>query len=307
VATVAPPRSSEPRSAEKRPRIGAVQNPVTMEVSSYERVSSMLVALLMIFGFIVLLMLLIWFSSQFSFKRPVVDVTMVEDLGGGGKGNSAPNSEQTLDEVMPDEVQEIQEVNVEKTLSEVATAVSAQTMTLDMLPGKTGFGNGQGNGMGDGRGPGPGGPGTAKELPAWEVRFSATTLDMYAQQLDFFGIELGVAGGGKTTVDYALHLSRARPTVRTADGGKEGRRYLLWRKGPLASADKELLKKANIDTQGRIVMQFVPEPTEKMMATLEAQHAKGRKLHEIRRTVFGIRGTPGKYEFYVLEQDYRGV
>jgi hypothetical protein len=307
MAITAPPRTNESRTNESRKRIGAASSVGHMEVSNYERVSSMLIALLMIFGFIVLLMLLIWFSSQFSFRRPVVPVTMIDDLGGGGRGNSTPNSEETLDEVMPDEVQEVQEVNVERTLSEVATAVTAQTMTLDMLPGKTGFGKGQGNGMGDGRGPGPGGPGTAKELPSWEVRYNATTIDIYAQQLDFFGIELGVAGGGKTNVDYASNFSRPKPSNRTGDGSKEGRRYLLWRKGPLAAADKELLKKAGIDSQGRIVLQFVPEPTEKLMATLEMQYAKGRKLQEIRRTVFGVRGTPGKYEFYVLEQDYRGV
>jgi hypothetical protein len=279
---------------------------VELKVSRYEQVSGMLIALLMILGAIVVLMALIWFSSQFNFRRPVVPVTVVDDLGGGGKGNSTPDSEQTLDEVAPEEVQEVQEVKIEQSLSEVATAVTAQNMTLELMSGKTGFGKGEGTGMGDGRGPGPGGPGTAKELPAWEVRFSATTLDVYAQQLDFFGIELGVAGGGKSTVDYASNLARPKPTRRVGEGAAEKRRYLLWRKGPLASADKQLLAKAGIETEGRIVLQFVPEPTEKIMATLEAQYAKGRKLHEIRRTIFAVKGSPGKYEFVVAEQNYRG-
>jgi hypothetical protein len=179
-------------------------------------------------------------------------------------------------------------------------------VNLDAIEGgASGLGSGDGTGTGDGRGVGPGGVGTATKLPDWEVRFNATTIEMYAAQLDFFGIELGVVGGGKKSVDYASKLSQANPVTRTASGDVEKRRYLVWRKGPLAAADKKLLEKAKIDTTGRIILQFLPPAVESQMAQLEAEHAKGKTLNEIRRTAFGVTGSDGKYEFAVVEQDYR--
>jgi hypothetical protein len=229
----------------------------------------------------------------------------VDDLGGGGSGNGTPGGEQQLEEVSPEEVKDLQEVNVEQTLQAVTDAVSTQAQNLDAIEGGvSGLGHGEGTGTGDGRGPGPGGPGKATQLPDWEVRFNATTIELYAAQLDFFGIELGAIGGGKKTVDYASALAQAKPNTRTAPGDKEKRRYLLWRKGPLASADKELLAKAGIDTTGRIILQFLPEPVELQMRTLEAQF-KNKKLNDIRRTIFGVKQNGAAYQFFVAEQDYR--
>lgn len=294
-------RPSKPRD----PAFAKPREPEKLDVSAQERASSLVLALLFILGFIVLIMFAIWLSTRIKYNI-AVPVTIVEDLGGGGSGNGTPGAEQQLEEVSPEEVKDLQEVSVEQTLQAVTDAVSTQAVNLDAFEGgASGFGTGEGTGTGDGRGPGPGGKGTATQLPDWEVRFNATTIELYAAQLDFFGIELGAIGGGKKTVDYASKLAQPNPVTRTAPGDAEKRRYLVWRKGPLAAADKSLLQKAKIDTNGRIVLQFLPEPVETQMRTLEAQHAKGKKLNEIRRTVFGVKGTPGQYEFYVLEQDYR--
>jgi hypothetical protein len=287
------PAFSKPREVEK------------FDVSAQDRASSMVVALLFILGFIVLIMFAIWLSTRIKYKV-VVPVTMVEELGGGGGGNGTPGGEQQLEEVSPEEVKDLQEVSVEQTLQQITDAVSTQAVNLDAIEGgATGLGTGEGTGTGDGRGPGPGGKGTATQLPDWEVRFNATTIDLYAAQLDFFGIELGAIGGGKKTVDYASKLAQPNPVTRSAPGDAEKRRYLVWRKGPLAAADKSLLQKAKVDTTGRIILQFLPEPVELQMRTLEAEHAKGKKLNEIRRTVFGVKGNGAQYEFFVAEQDYR--
>lgn len=287
------PAFAKPREVEK------------LDVSAQDRASSMVVAMLVILGFIVLIMFAIWLSSRISFNVPL-KVTIVEDLGGGGGGNNSPGAEQQLEEVSPEEVKDLQEVSVEQTLQQVTDAVSTQAVNLDAIEGgAAGFGTGEGTGTGDGRGPGPGGKGTATQLPDWEVRFNATTLELYAAQLDFFGIELGAIGGGKKTVDYASKLAQPNPVTRSAPGDAEKRRYLVWRKGQLAEADKSLLQKAKIDTSGRIILQFLPEKVELQMRTLEAEHAKGKKLNEIRRTAFGVKSVGAGYEFFVAEQDYR--
>jgi hypothetical protein len=297
--------ASRPPQKVRDPAFHKPQERESLDVSAQDRASSMIVALLVMLGMVVLLMFLVWLSSRLKYNPPVVPITL-EELGGGGSGDGSPAGEQQLEEVSPEEVQDLQETPVDQTIQAVTDAVSTQMVNLEALEGgASGFGSGQGTGTGDGRGPGPGGPGTATQLPDWEVRFNASTLDLYAQQLDHFGIELAAVGGGKKTVDYASKLATPKPTVRSAAGDKEKRRYLVWRKGPLAAADKSLLSKAGIDTSGRIVLQFLPPDVERRMALLEAQHAKGKKLNEIRRTVFGVRGGPGSYEFYVVEQDYR--
>ncbi len=280
--------------------------PEKLDVSAQDRASSMVVALLVVLGLIVFIMFLVWLSSRLTYNAPPVPMVIVEELGGGGSGSGIPGAEQSFEEVSPEEVKDLQEVNVEQTLQAISDAVSTQEVSLDAVEGgASGLGTGEGTGQGDGRGVGPGGLGTATQLPDWEVRFNATTLEIYAQQLDFFGIELGAIGGGKSIVDYASHLAQATPTTRTGEGAAEKRRYLVWRTGPLAAADKSLLQKAGVETSGRIILQFLPPDLEQRMAYLEAEKAMGKKLNEIRKTVFGVRAVQGKYEFYVLEQDYR--
>jgi hypothetical protein len=298
--SLATPPSKPRNSAFAKPR-----EPEKLDVSAQDRASSMLVAMLVLLGLVVFIMFAIWLSSRVTFNIPA-KVTIVDTLGGGGGGNGTPGAEQQLEEVSPDEVKDLQELNIEQTLQAVTDAVSTQAVNLDAIEGgASGLGSGDGTGTGDGRGVGPGGVGTATKLPDWEVRFNATTIEMYAAQLDFFGIELGVVGGGKKSVDYASKLSQPNPVTRTASGDAEKRRYLVWRKGPLAAADKKLLEKAKVDATGRIILQFLPPAVEAQMAQLEAEYAKGKTLGEIRRTAFGVTGSDGKYEFVVVEQDYR--
>src|SRR6185503_4094646 len=99
----------------------------------------------------------------------------------------------------PEEVVQPTEVPIEQTLDSISTVVASKAQDIDAVYGSTSLGSGDGKGTGDGRGKGPGGPGTADGIPAyerWEIRMAATNLDEYAKQLDFFQVELGVAGGG---------------------------------------------------------------------------------------------------------------
>ena len=132
----------------------------------------------------------------------------------------------------------------------------------------------------------------------------------YARQLDYFGIELAAAGGGRANVDYAFHLSKRTPNRRTASGSKEKRLYMTWRSGQLQAADRELLARAAVQTAGRVVLQFYPPRVEQVLAKLEMQHATGyhvSHVREIRKTVYGVRSEKNKYEFFVIDQRYRSV
>lgn len=305
------PAPPKPAVRKREPRPVMPPKPVkpkgeTLRVSTYDQVSSMLSAALLTIGFITTLMFLIWYLSQIRPRSAVVPVKMIDGLGGGGSGNNQPGAEQNLEEPSPEELPDVQEMPVDKLIDTVAAVVATQEVDLESLENSVaGLGHGQGTGQGDGRGLGPGGPGTATMLPEWQVKFIGTSLEQYAAQLDYFRIELAAIGGGRTEVDYASFLSAPKPKTRSGAGAAEKRRYLLWRKGPLADADKQLLTRAGIDPSGRVISQFIPPDVEQVMAQLEADYSKGKKLDQIRKTVFGVQGSPGAYKFYVISQDLR--
>lgn len=280
-----------------------------LKLSTYEQVASLLVSLLILVGTAVLALVLILMTSRKTVPTPTVPIVFAEEGYGrgdheAGTARDATNSPQIeeLDEFFPPQMSE--------PIEAVTTVVASDVVSLDNLDAQlasisTG---GTGTGRGDSRPPGPLGEGSSDVVPRWErwqVRFASADLEAYARQLDFFQIELAAIGGGRDTVDYAAKLSQPQPLRRSGPSASEKRLYMTWRSGELVEADKSLLAKAGIDTVGRVVLQLYPPETEALLAGLEQKQAGNRNLKDIKRTVFGIRGGAGKYEFFVIAQDYR--
>jgi len=282
-----------------------------LRVSRFDQVSGMLLTTLLVLGSVTVLMFLIWLSNRLIFVTPAVPVTVLEDVGGGGSGTMLGSTEQSLDEPSPEEFRGVAptEVSVAQTIESVASVIATKAQDLEAISGGTSLGKGEGTGTGDGRGKGPGGPGTSDGIPAherWEIRLSAASSDEYAKQLDFFKVELGVAGGGNPDVDYITNLSAAKPKVRSAKPQEETRLRFLHRSGELRQADRELAAKAGVRTDGRVVFQFYNDQTYQSLLALEAARKGNRRLAEVRRTVFGVRTSGRGYEFYVIDQQYLG-
>lgn len=292
-----------------------------LRVSAYDNVAGLLLSLLILLSLSVLVLFVIWLSSRvFAVPQPVPVV--LEDVGGGGRedgslGESleleAPDAEAIAREA------DLPENPVEKTLALVEDAISLLRTELDdplltqeieaaqtKSTGETRrAGLGSGGGTGNGRGPGDGdgdgsGPGGIPRHQRWVIYFQdGETLDGYARQLDFFGIELGVVSGGEVT--YARQLAQPKPEQYRGSSEAEQRLYMSWRQGGLQQADQTLLQRAGIDGKGKIALQFYPAAVENQLAQLEAAFA-GRHASQIRRTRFGVRGEPGRYEFFVIDQ-----
>jgi hypothetical protein len=300
----------------RKDRLSTIQDELAgspLRASRYDQVASGLVVSLIVFGLVTLLMFLIWLSNRLTYATPAVPVTVLEDVGGGGSGQTL-GSEQQFEEPSPAEVQSISSTAVEatneQTLNSISAVVAAKAPEFDAVYGSQSLGSGQGTGTGDGRGKGPGGPGTSDGIPAyerWEIRMSAANLDEYAKQLDFFQVELGVAGGGNPNVDYLSNLSQARPTVRVGDPKEERRLRFLHRSGELRAGDRQLAAKAGVKTDGRVVFQFYSEATYRSLLALEATRKGNRRIKDVRRTVFGVRPKGRQYEFYVIDQQYLGA
>jgi hypothetical protein len=287
-----------------------------LEVSRYDQVAGSLVSTLVVMGVLVAAMFVLWLASLPVRIPTAAPVRVLEDVGGGGFGDSfTPGMqreffEPTSDEVpLPPSTETTSMESITSSLAAVSSVVGAEAQTLDYLEGPSGGqGRGSGTGMGDGFGRGPGGPGTSDGIPAWErweVRMSAERIDDYAKQLDFFGVELGVAGGGNPNVDYISALSAPKPKIRVAAPKDEKRLRFLHRSGELRQADRELAAKAGVNTTGRVVFQFYTPQMYNTLLKLENERMGKRRIREVRRTVFGVKKVGAKFEFFVISQEYR--
>ncbi len=283
-----------------------------LNMSKSEQASAMLSSVLLMLGVITVAMFVAWLSATIVWERPVVPVTL-EDVGGGSWGNTMPGGERDLEEPSPEEVREVmvEDKNSDQGLEAITSLVTTAAVDLDAVDsvgGSTALGRGEGTGQGDGRGPGPGGPGTSDGIPAWErweIKFSSNDLNLYSRQLDFFKVELGVAGGGIDVVNYCSNLSAAKPTRRDAKPTLEKRLFFLYKSGTLQQADRALASKAGIEVTDRVVFQFYTKEMYDKLLMLEAVRKGTRRIIEVKKTTFGLRGTPGNWEFFVVGQEYR--
>ena len=78
----------------------------------------------------------------------------------------------------------------------------------------------------------------------------------------------------------------------------------MHRSGELRQADRELARRAGVTTDGRVVFQFYSQQMYTNLLTLENIRKGQRRIKEIRKTIFGVRGSNGRYEFFVIDQLY---
>jgi len=279
----------------------------TLRSGTYDSVASLLISLLIVVGICVLSLFVIWLTGRFIFTLRTVPVELVDYAG---RGDHAAGFARDMEPPGPEELEEeMYEPQMEATLEAVTDVVTTQTAALDAVVMAAEATTKGGGGLGDSRGPGPEGEGRSDIIPPWErweIRYTTSGLDPYARQLDFFKIELAAAGG-TPLVDYAFNLSKPKPDRRSGKPEDEKRMYMTWQNagGPLAAFDRQLLAKAGVNTQRRLVLQFYPRETELKLLRLEAENARGRDAREFLKTIFGVRPAGGGYEFFVIDQFFR--
>lgn len=273
------------------------------KVSAYDQVSGLLVALLVMVGAGVMVLFVIYLTTR-NWESNVSIPVIIEPTP--GRGDHALGVAQDLEPPGLEELDEVLEPQIEASYEAVTDAVTNKKAALEAVEGAEAATD-AGNGQGDNRplGPEGNGPDVIPRWERWQIEYSGSDLNAYARQLDYFGVELGVAGGGSKQIDYASNLSGGSPKRRSASGKEEARLYFTWKTGSLKEADLELLKQAGVNTRGRIPMQFYSAETENLLAYTEKQYMGERPLTTIKRTVFGIRPKSDGYEYYVIRQLYR--
>ncbi len=272
-----------------------------LRVNWYDRVSSLLVALLVICGATVAGLVIIYFARRLSASQVAIPIQSVD--AASRPADAAMGLKRDLEPPGIEEVPDLIEPQLQDTLSALSTAVSAKSALLSDEDIDSEFDPGHGSGLGDNRQAGVGN-GTGNDEPRREIRFEPESLEHYARWLDFFGIELGVLGSDNK-VYYAYNLSRATPSVRVGEPAQEQRLFMNPTDSQFAAFDRQLATKAGIADKGQIILQFYPPKTQAILYDLEQNRAGARTPEQIRHTVFRVKPSGEGFEFSVEEQSYR--
>lgn len=298
-------------------------------MSQHDQVTSGLFAFCMLLGTTTFLLITIWIANLLPTpKRPPAVQLLEEDPGGDPHGFEDGTPGETLALGSPDvdpnapamaeaeEIPDTAEVSAESLDAVADVADSTQMESSDSSdsplvnqafaratavmtrPGSP-FGT-KGErvvpiGFGTGKG------GFPREM-RWFVKFvERGTLDEYAQQLEFFGIEFrALMPDGKLIL--VSKLTAPRPTVRTVTSGQQEKRlYFTWKGGTRKGVDVQLFQKAGVDANNALIMHFYPPQTENQLAVLELDYKK-RKAAEIKKTYFSVRSAKEGYEFTITSQ-----
>ena len=283
-----------------------------LRVTTYDHVSSWLIALVAGLGLSVFVLTAAWISIKPVPVRVAVPVEIIDNQGAGVEDGSI---EETLKLDAPGPENELAVLNgedgdepqVEETLDNVMDVADQATDQAEMqfefatrTVGQKGSASGTGKRA---LGFGPGKAGAPREQ-RWFVSYNdRETIEEYGKQLEFFRIELGLLTTDGKLI-YLSKLSSPKPVTKTSTSGKgESRLYMTWQGGARRKADMELFKRAGIDVGQNVLLQFYPADVEKILARLELDYKK-RALSEIRRTAFSTRPTSNGYEFFVTNQTY---
>ena len=304
--------------------------PPPIALSQHDKVSSGLLAVCMLLATLTILLITAWIANMLPSPRLPPPVTLLEEDPGGdphGFIDGTPGETLALGspdadandpvmaeaEALPDnaeapaesldavaDVSDATEMNTSDSADgPVANQQFVQASLVPTRPGSP-FGKPGGTGrppLGSGNGKG----GFPREM-RWFIKFTERgTLDEYASQLEFFGIELGaLMPDGKLIL--VNKLNSPSPTKRTVTNGQEEKRlYFTWKGGTRKGVDLQILQKAGIDGNNALVMHFYPPQTENQLAVLEQQY-KGRKANQIKRTYFSVRNAKDGFEFTITSQ-----
>ncbi len=271
-----------------------------MRVRRVDLVASGLLSALLVCGSLVAVLAALWLMRPAQRPAGLAPISFETQQGGSGRVDSlrseiqAPESHSLESRDFPFEIESV---------LEGAEAVALEATRSGAAIGAAGAS------LGDGQNDTSG----TEAIPKtnhWVLKFQAESLDDYAAQLDFFGIELACIGSGVPTIDYAHTFAGAGgPVRRSGKSADESRLYFLWRdQNPLATYERRLLQRAGIATQGRLPLKLIPDSLRSQLAELEREHARqrDRQMDTIQKTVFrSVPGSSDTYQFEIVEIVFR--
>ena len=277
---------------------------VSLKVESYDRVSGMLTSLLILVGGAVLLLFLVWLTTVLKFKNKNIEVQILDFRG---RGENAKGYARDMEEPGMEEVEEIIEPAIEASMEQITTLISQNPTALDQLDTDA-TQTGHGSGLGDSRKAGLGGDGDLDAPGSRKfINYTTASANAYAKQLDFFKIKIAAIDRATYTAQVAANFS-GRIVKSTMRRRALRRAYVMsWPpNSEFLAFDRQLLSRAGIPHQRKLIVHIMPVATMKDLALKEITKAGGPKMiPRIYKSVFGVRSAGSGYEYYVISQVIR--
>ena len=270
--------------------------------TAYDRLSGALATGVLVFGTLSLLLFMMWLT-MISPKRNA-NLVVNEVLLPGDPGEEKPLG--VADDILEPGVEDFPEVDVPQLADAVEAVTDAPSRFRGMLAAVDGNAAEMGKGRGLGAIGGGGGGGGGKAYERWVIEYESDNISVYIDQLKAFGIQVGAVHKVLDEIDLIFDLG-ANPQARPTRRSEEKRVYFVHTLGKLKNFDMRFAKQAGINPTGKIMVQFYPPETSKMLAELEAAEAnqRGLELNKIRRTVFKVRAAGSGFEYYVADMQQK--
>jgi len=296
--------------------------PKVLGESTYDQVTSLLMAIVLSAILVVSWLALVYASTQAYASRVTAPLQIIEVYGGGGGSpEGTPGSTEKIDVAGADAAAaasnneeaagDFEEPAVQQTPGAMLDTVAEAGQSLAevdlgaVMPRGGAVASGKrasklGSG-GPGLGSGPGDGGVSPEQ-RWSIIYNqGQTIDEYARQLDSLGVEMAVVAGADQLL-YISHFSSTKPSTRHGSGRGDHRLYFLWQGRGRKASDIALLQKAGVEVGEGVVFQFYPPEAERRLSELEVRY-KGRQPIEIRVTRFTVVPNGNTYDFQVVAQE----
>lgn len=291
---------------ESRNRSAGGPPPPVLHTTRYDKVTAALSAGVIGLVIAVVCLFIMWAALWRTEVEAPAEFLLVD---GGGSLDGAPDEELLLESPEdPTEDPSLEEMPIESEVSEllenvIELADQATEQVQEQLELEADNQGQLGSAEGTGRRPlgmGPGSGGFPPEDRWFVVWNESESIDAYAAQLDFFGIQLAVIKDGGMTL--VKNLSAGRPASNFTTVGANQFTFTP-RGGRGLPGDRKLLQKAGVDPGGGQVRHVYPAETVSKLAIAERDY-RNRTPDQIHRTYFAVRGKPGNYEFIVTKQTY---
>ncbi|TWU27252.1 hypothetical protein [Bythopirellula polymerisocia] len=273
-----------------------------LSVNTYDRTATMIIALLILVGFAVLGLMIVFFADKFKSSVQPIPVVPVEATSANANQGLAAEPDPPGSE----EAEELEDPQLEDMLETLTDAVTAKEVLLSDQDLEAEDIAGKGKGLGDARMAGTGNDGVIERVPRWErwkFRFEPKSPSEFAEWLDYNKIEIGVLGRDNL-VHYAFDLSKSNKQTRVGEPTKDSRGYTSAADGPMPALTERLAREAGVAKEGNIVLLFYPFEVESILWTLENKYSDGRDVNTIRETVFTVVHDGSQFVFEVVDQRY---
>ncbi|MEL7496169.1 MAG: hypothetical protein AAFN77_01065 [Planctomycetota bacterium] len=163
-----------------------------------------------------------------------------------------------------------------------------------------------------------GGPG--KRLPKsvdppnatdrWMIHYHLDDLGGYAQQLEHFGIQIGVVLEEEQTIWRVSNLTGGKPTLKKSTRQRENQLksvYFLHPSGRVKRWSQAIAESAGVSMENAFTVEFYPLQTVSELAQLESAEVlrQGRSVDEVAKTEFKLKQVDGGFRFVVHNVEYR--